>query len=127
MDHNPNRYFSTRKFLIVFRNTNYTNYTNKLLEDERFVRFERFVFKINIQHSTFNIIKKMDLRSYTKQELALLYFPDSSPVVASAHLMRWICRNPDLLKKLHESGYDKNSKEFTPMQISYIIYFLGEP
>ena len=51
----------------------------------------------------------MDLRSYTKQELALLYFPDSSPVVASAHLMRWICRNPDLLKKLHESGYDKNS------------------
>ncbi len=51
----------------------------------------------------------MDIRSYTKQELALLYFPDSSPVVASAHLMRWICRNPDLLKKLHESGYDKNS------------------
>ena len=34
----------------------------------------------------------MDIRSYTKQELALLYFPDSSPVVASAHLMRWICR-----------------------------------
>ena len=43
----------------------------------------------------------MDIRSYTKQELALLYFPDLSPVVASAHLMRWICRNPDLLKKLH--------------------------
>ena len=52
----------------------------------------------------------MDIRSYTKQELALLYFPDSSPVVASAHLMRWICRNPDLLKKLHESGYDKNQQ-----------------
>ena len=69
----------------------------------------------------------MDIRSYTKQELALLYFPDSSTVVASAHLMRWICRNPDLLKKLQESGYDKNSKEFTPMQTSYIIYFLGEP
>lgn len=66
----------------------------------------------------------MDIRSYTKQELALLYFHDSSPVVASAHLMRWICRNPDLLQKLRESGY---SKEFTPMQISYIIYFLGEP
>ena len=40
----------------------------------------------------------MDIKSYTKQELALLYFPDSSPVVASAHLMRWICRNPDLRK-----------------------------
>ena len=69
----------------------------------------------------------MDIRSYTKQELALLYFPDSSPVVASAHLMRWIQRNSDLLQKLRESGYDKNSKEFTPIQISYIIYFLGEP
>ena len=40
-------------FLLFFLNTNYTNYTNKLLEDERFVRFERFVFKI--QHSTLNI------------------------------------------------------------------------
>ena len=36
----------------------------------------------------------MDLRSYTKQELALLYFPDATPAVASAHLMRWIQRNP---------------------------------
>ena len=72
MNHNPNRYFSARElrtvfteheFLIVLLNTNClsffrnTNYTNKLLEDERFVRFERFVFKINIQHSTFNIIE----------------------------------------------------------------------
>ena len=24
-------------------------------------------------------------------------------------------------------GYGKNCKEFTPMQVSYIIYFLGEP
>ena len=69
----------------------------------------------------------MDIRSYTKQELDLLYFPDSSPVVASAHLMRWTCRNPDLLKKLQESGSDKNSKEFTPIQTAYIFYFLGEP
>ena len=36
----------------------------------------------------------MDLRSYTKQELALLYFPDATPAVASAHLMRWIQRIP---------------------------------
>ena len=69
----------------------------------------------------------MDIRSYTEQELALLYFPDSSPMVASAHLMRWICRNPDLLKKLHESGYDKKSREFTAIQRSYSIYVVGEP
>lgn len=69
----------------------------------------------------------MDIRSYTKQELALLYFPDSSPVVASAHLMRWIQRIPDLMHKLHECGYGKNHKEFTPMQVSHIFFFLGEP
>lgn len=62
----------------------------------------------------------MDLRSYTKQELALLYFPDATPAVASAHLMRWIQRIPDLLQKLAATGYGKNCKEFTPMQVSYI-------
>ena len=71
--------------------------------------------------------KTMDLRSYTKQELALLYFPDATPAVASAHLMRWIQRIPDLLQKLAATGYGKNCKEFTPMQVSYILYFLGEP
>ena len=114
-------------YLLGLLNTNYTNYTNKLLEDERFVRFERFVFKINIQHSTFNIIKKMDLRSYTKQELALLYFPDSDPDVARAHLMRWIVRCTQLYEQLLKSGYTKNSKEFNPLQVSYIFFHLGEP
>ena len=69
----------------------------------------------------------MDLRSYTKQELALLYFSDATPAVASAHLMRWIQRIPDLLQKLAATSYGKNCKEFTPMQVSYILYFLGEP
>ena len=69
----------------------------------------------------------MDLRSYTKQELALLYFPSSSPEVASAHLMRWIRRIPDLMQKLRESGYGKFDKEFTPLQVSHIFYFLGNP
>ena len=53
----------------------------------------------------------MDLRSYTKHELALLYFPDATPAVASAHLMRWIQRIPDLLQKLAATGYGKNCKE----------------
>lgn len=41
--------------------------------------------------------------------------------------MRWIQRNPDLLQKLYESGYGKHHKDFTPMQVSHIFYFLGEP
>ena len=79
--------------------------------------------------STFNIqhYKKMDLRSYTKQELALLYFPDSDPDVARAHLMRWIVRCTQLYEQLLKSGYTKNSKEFNPLQVSYIFFHLGEP
>ena len=46
----------------------------------------------------------MDLRSYTKQELALLYFPDSDPDVARAHLMRWIVRCTQLYEQLLKSG-----------------------
>ena len=82
-----------------------------------------------IQHSTFNIqhYKKMDLRSYTKQELALLYFPDSDPDVARAHLMRWIVRCTQLYELLLKSGYTKSCKEFNPLQVSYIFFHLGEP
>ena len=69
----------------------------------------------------------MDLRSYTKQELALLYFPDSDPDVARAHLMRWIVRCTQLYEQLQKSGYTKNSKEFNPLQVSYIFFHLGEP
>ena len=64
-----------------------------------------------IRVGKFNIIKKMDLRSYTKQELALLYFPDSDPDVARAHLMRWIVRCTQLYEQLLKSGYNKNCKE----------------
>ncbi len=69
----------------------------------------------------------MDLRCYTKQELALLYFPDSDPDVARSHLMRWIVRCTQLYEQLLKSGYTKNSKEFNPLQVSYIFFHLGEP
>lgn len=69
----------------------------------------------------------MDLRSYTKQELALLYFPDSDPDVARAHLMRWIVRCTQLYEQLQKSGYNKSCKEFNPLQVSYIFFHLGEP
>ena len=69
----------------------------------------------------------MDLRSYTKQELALLYFPDSDPDVARAHLMRWIVRCTQLYEQLKKSRYNKSCKEFNPLQVSYIFFHLGEP
>ena len=42
----------------------------------------------------------MKIRSYSKKELALLYFPDSHPHTASNHLMRWINRNRELCQAL---------------------------
>ena len=47
--------------------------------------------------------------------------------VARSHLMRWIVRCTQLYEQLLKSGYTKNSKEFNPLQVSYIFFHLGEP
>lgn len=69
----------------------------------------------------------MSIRSYTKQELALRYFPDATPAVASAHLMRWLQRCAPLMEQLRQSGYSKHDKVFTPIQVAHIVHYLGEP
>lgn len=69
----------------------------------------------------------MNIKSYTKQELALLYFPDSSPEVANAHLRRWIAKCKPLHEKLAELGCHKNNKYYTPREVASIFDFLGEP
>ena len=147
MDHNPNRYFSARElrtvfteheFLIVFfwtriaRIKRISCFRMKDSWDSRDscskINSEWKIREIRVQKSTLNFkIKTMDLRSYTKQELALLYFPDSDPDVARSHLMRWIVRCTQLYEQLLKSGYTKNSKEFNPLQVSYIFFHLGEP
>ena len=67
------------------------------------------------------------IKSYTKKELALMYFPDSNPRTAVNHLMSWIYRCTPLLGQLKTAGYEKNSKAFTPRQIKLIVEYLGEP
>ena len=69
----------------------------------------------------------MKIRSYCKQELALLYFPDSTPRTATRNLMRWINRNHQLCKELQDTGYYPNSKFFTSRQVCIILDYLGEP
>ncbi len=69
----------------------------------------------------------MSQRRYTKQELALLYFPDATPAVASAHLRRWIVACKPLYEKLVETGYTRWTKEFNPVQVEYVFFYLGEP
>ncbi|MDD5821883.1 MAG: DUF4248 domain-containing protein [Prevotella sp.] len=73
-------------------------------------------------------MKPFEVRSYTKKELALAYFPDvTDPHIATNRLMRWIVRNTELMEELRKHGYQKNFRFFTPAQVRLIVYYLGEP
>lgn len=67
------------------------------------------------------------LRFYSKKELALLYFPDSEPRIASAHLRRWIAYCKPLRAALRQAHYDPKAKYLTPKQVKLIVEYLGEP
>ena len=65
--------------------------------------------------------------SMKKGDLAVLYFPDSEPKVATRHLMRWINGCPPLLEELSVTGYHTSQKIFTSRQVNMINYHLGSP
>ena len=67
------------------------------------------------------------IRTYTKKELALMYFPSSMPRTAVSHLMAWIHRCGSLWQQLQTMGYSVTSKGFTPRQVRAIVEQLGEP
>ena len=67
------------------------------------------------------------IRAYTKKELALLYFPDSTPGTAVKHLMVTIRRNDMLWDELQAMGYYNRRKTFTPREVRAIIDWLGAP
>jgi len=67
------------------------------------------------------------IRAYTKKELALMYFPDSSPRTAVNHLMAWVRRCTQLWQQLQAMGYSNTSKGFTPREVRAIVEQLGEP
>ncbi len=69
----------------------------------------------------------MKIQSYTKQELALLYFPNATPETAQKRLYRWICRIPELKEKLLSTPNGRYSKFWTRHQVELIIYYLDEP
>lgn len=67
------------------------------------------------------------IKQYTKKELGLMYFPDSTPETARHHLMNWIKRNCSLLDALQKAGYNAYAHDFSPRQIRLIFEYLGEP
>ena len=71
--------------------------------------------------------KKFVRRAYGKSELALMYFPYSTPHCAVNHLMSWLNRCQPLSEQLMATGYTKSAKYFTPRQVEIIVGFIGEP
>ena len=67
------------------------------------------------------------IRAYSKQELAQTYFPDIAPRSAVNRLLAWIDRCQPLSQALHEAGYRKTSKWFTPHEVGLIVHYLGDP
>lgn len=65
--------------------------------------------------------------SMKKSELALLYFPQSTPSVGTNRLMRWIHSCPPLMKELESTGYHRSQKYLTSRQVSLITRHLGDP
>lgn len=66
-------------------------------------------------------------RSYSKKELAALYFPLTSYNAAVRHLMDWVNNCPALRSRLDELGYVTKMRLLTPAQVGAIFDFLGEP
>ena len=66
-------------------------------------------------------------RSYYKSELALLYFPQSSPHTATVRLIGWIRRCDELCRELAKCHNSKYAKFFSPKEVALIFEYLGEP
>lgn len=71
--------------------------------------------------------REYPIRVYTKVELALLYNPSQSMMVAINTLSRWIRMNSLLTKELHAIGYNKFRHSFTPREVELIFKYMGEP
>ena len=69
----------------------------------------------------------MQLRLYEKAELALLYFPNSTPKVVVNRLTRWIKNIPELYVALQRCNVAKNSHFYSRQQVDLIFQYLDEP
>ena len=72
-------------------------------------------------------MEHIEIKRYTKKELALLYFPNSSPVTARKHLIRWIMRNPKLMEELYAANYSLSDQYLTKEQVEIIFRYIGPP
>ena len=69
----------------------------------------------------------LEMRSYGKAELALLYHPCGTPKTAMKTLYRWIKGCPMLMSELESMNYNSNRRMFLRSEVEAIVKHLGEP
>lgn len=69
----------------------------------------------------------MEMRTYTKSELARLYFPMLDAGLAMRKLRRWIKQNPALDEALSLCHVSKNADFYSRKQVSLIVEYFDEP
>lgn len=69
----------------------------------------------------------MEMRTYTKSELARLYFPMLDADLAMRKLRRWIKQNPALDEALSLCHVSKNTDFYSRKQVSLIVEYFDEP
>jgi hypothetical protein len=67
------------------------------------------------------------IQSYPKSELALIYFPKSTPHVAANHLRNWIHGCPELHEALQHINLSPRAKYYSAEAVRLIVQYLGEP
>ena len=71
--------------------------------------------------------KEWRVQPMSKSELAMAYAPCLTQQGAVNRLMDWIRHNPELVEALNRTGYRKQQKLFTSLQVRVIFSYLGEP
>lgn len=85
-----------------------------------------FAFIAYIYINQINLMGNFKIRAYGLQELAMLYFPNSTPQSASNQLKKWMNKEK-LLARLKDAGYAAGQKILTPRQVELIVGHVGEP
>jgi len=67
------------------------------------------------------------VKTISKTELAMLYFPNISSESARQSFRRRLISYPDLTRELDAAHYNKFCHLLTPKQVAIIISYLGEP
>ena len=86
------------------------------------------VSRIRYENENYKVMEQeIAIRSYTKGELATMYFPIGSTSNALRRLNRYIHNANGLMDELLATGYRTKDRHFTRRQVRLIFEYLGEP